>query len=53
MKVKRERWTQKQVDDFREWHHELIERLYKADLKLRKELGRAREKFLLGIGPKG
>lgn len=51
--MKRQRWTQEQVEEFRAWHHELINRLYKPDPALIKELARNREKFLKSVEPRG
>lgn len=45
----RTRWTKEQIDDFRTWHEELIQRLYDSDKELQKKLRKDREKFLGGI----
>lgn len=49
----RTRWTTPQIEDFRQWHEELIKRLYSRDESLQLNLRRAREKFLEGLTPKG
>lgn len=51
--MKRTRWTRAEVEEFREWHQELINRLYTKDKELIKELTWSREKFLRSVESRG